>query len=68
MFEEKKQDCEFKEEIKDFKQEMETMKRELIKAIRAAQSKNCRPNRKGYYGSMAGQWNQLNTRIINNFE
>ena len=37
--------CEFKEEIEDFKQEMSTMKKELIKAIRAAQSKNCRPIR-----------------------
>ena len=43
--------CEFKEEIEDFKQEMSTMKKELIKAIRAAQSKNCRPIRRGYYGN-----------------
>ena len=43
--------CEFKEEIEDFKQEMLTMKKEMIKEIRAAQSKNCRPIRRGYYGN-----------------
>ena len=43
--------CEFKEEIEDFKQEMSTMKKELIKEIRAVQSKNCRSIRRCYYGN-----------------
>ena len=43
--------CEFKEEIKDLKQKMSTMKKELMKEIRAPQSKNCRKTRRGYYGN-----------------
>ena len=35
----------------DFKQEMSTMKKEMIKEIRAVQSKNCRSIRRCYYGN-----------------
>ena len=39
--------CDFKGGIKDLKQEMTKMKRELIIAINAQKSKNCRPQRYG---------------------
>ena len=42
--------CDFKEGIKDLKQEMTKMKRELIIAINAQKSKNCRPQRYGNVG------------------
>ena len=40
----------FKEGMKDLKQEMTKMKRELIIAINAQKSKNCRPQRYGNVG------------------
>ena len=42
--------CDFKGGIKDLKQEMTKMKRELIIAINAQKSKNCRPQRYGNVG------------------
>ena len=42
--------CDFKEGIKDLKQEMTKIKRELIIAIHAQKSKNCRPQRYGNVG------------------
>ena len=42
--------CDFKGGIKDLKQEMTKMKRELIIAINAQKSQNCRPQRYGNVG------------------